>query len=409
MYSSSETSIGLKLFISSCILSYASLLIKSKDIPKLIYNSNNNNNNNNNNNEKSNLNEIIFKCDILHKPYQSPWINNLFDFHGHFDTCIPSIIRKLWRDNNIKHKYRRELITLPDCGTVALDWVDNKYTANIPISSKDNIIIILLHGLGGNSNSTYVSYTVKELLNQGYRNICGYVSRGCGNVPLTTPVSFTAANTRDFKYCLEHIKSDKSNKNKKFFGIGYSLGAGILLKVIAEEGEKANDYMLGAIAVSPSWNFHIKTPWFELWSKNILVRVLSRWVSKNKNSIATFSDNKLNIKELLNAKSVREFDELAIVNLKHIHGFESVDDYYTYSSAIHGCSLIDIPTLAISGMNDPVCSGHGAPNNIDNKLGKGLVIAQVLKGGHVTFPQSFLGTTSWVDEVIINWLEAIIT
>jgi predicted alpha/beta-fold hydrolase len=53
------------------------------------------------------------------------------------------------------------------------------------------------------------------------------------------------------------------------FAVGYSLGAGILLKYVGQTSKTSQ--LSAAVAVSPSWNFLISTPVFGFWSRYRLV------------------------------------------------------------------------------------------------------------------------------------------
>jgi predicted alpha/beta-fold hydrolase len=60
---------------------------------------------------------------------------------------------------NEKHKlvdYERELITLPDGGTLSIDW----HTKEV---EDDANVVIILHGLTGGSHCLYIRYAVEKL------------------------------------------------------------------------------------------------------------------------------------------------------------------------------------------------------------------------------------------------------
>jgi predicted alpha/beta-fold hydrolase len=101
---------------------------------------------------------------------------------------------------------------------------------------------------------------------KGYDAVA-FIARGCGGLALTTPESFTAARTTDLQFAIKHIRALYPNRD--VFAIGYSLGAGILLKYLGQNGD--NSLLSAAVAVSPSWNFLISTPVFEYWSRLRLV------------------------------------------------------------------------------------------------------------------------------------------
>lgn len=118
-----------------------------------------------------------------------------------------------------------------------------------------------MHGLCGDSESVYITFAARALQQRGY-DVVSFVSRGCGGLTLTTMEGFTAARYSDLQAALEYMKI--KDPSRPIFCVGYSLGAGILLNYLGSSGNKS--VLQGAVAVSPSWNFHLKTPAFWAWS-----------------------------------------------------------------------------------------------------------------------------------------------
>lgn len=243
-----------------------------------------------------------------------------------------------------------------------------------------------------------------------------FIARGCGGLQLTTPESFTAARTSDLQFAIKHIRSLYPNRD--VFAIGYSLGAGILLKYLGQNGE--NSSLSAAVAVSPSWNFLISTPVFEFWSRLRLVgkslkvcsllipcaEGLREYLLDHISYLRSHPSNLIKIDETVKATNVREFDHYAVVPA---HGYRDVDHYYFDASAINHSKGITTPTLALSADDDPVCAVEGCPWDDMELFGPGLVVARTRTGGHVAFSTYELlcgKTTSWMDLVAVDWFEA---
>lgn len=123
-----------------------------------------------------------------------------------------------------------------------------------------------MHGLCGDSESVYITFAARALQQRGY-DVLSFVSRGCGGLALTTMEGFTAARYSDLQEALEYVLS--LEPSRPIFCVGYSLGAGILLNYLGANGNKS--LLKGAVAISPSWNFHLQTPAFFLWSSFPLI------------------------------------------------------------------------------------------------------------------------------------------
>jgi len=79
-------------------------------------------------------------------------------------------------------KLRRECLRVPDDGAVALDWV----AGDDRVLPSDAPVLILLPGLTGGSDDTYVRHMLMRARSKGWRVVV-FNSRGCAESPVTTP------------------------------------------------------------------------------------------------------------------------------------------------------------------------------------------------------------------------------
>ena len=314
-------------------------------------------------------------------------------FEGSVSTILHHVARTPLAERPFRTAYARELVRTRDGGQIGLDWHRARDRAASELAATAPVVIVQ-HGLTGSSESTYVRHAVPRLLAAGFRVVV-LVARGCGGVELRTPSGFTAHRTDDHRDAVEHVQ--RKYPRAPLFGVGYSLGAGLLLKYLGEEG--AASPLRGAVAVSPSFDFHIKPAHFELWSRYRLVDGLKEWARKNRERLA---HPKLDFERVLASVDVREFDTHAVVP---VYGFSSVDEYYEASSAIRVAHDITTPTLALCAADDPVCSADGVPR-LPEAFGPGLAVLVTRRGGHVGFASGFWGTESFMDDVVEDFLKA---
>ena len=119
----------------------------------------------------------------------------------------------------------------------------------------------------------------------GYRPVV-VVARGCGSLKLTSPQGFTGARTEDFHFAVDYIRS-LYPLDIPMFAIGFSLGAGILLKYL---GTHDNIPFTAAVAVSPPWNFHKTTSVFSIWS-SLISNVLKLYFFRHSDMLSKRSDS----------------------------------------------------------------------------------------------------------------------
>lgn len=322
-------------------------------------------------------------CSSLTK-YEPPI---LLDYYGHVHSAVCHLLRGLFQ---VELTIDRELLTLSDGGTVGLDWVDLK-----PKSSSTTPLVILFHGICGNSSDSHVVYAARRLRKAGF-NVVTLISRGCGGVPLTTPASFNAARRLDLQEGIAHIS--KCCPQASLFGAGYSLGAGMLLNYVGHMGDSS--LLKRALAVSPSWDFHKETHCFYWWSHYRLKDGLYKYSVIDNGEYLLNNPGNIDMDAVKIAQNVRQFDHAAVVP---VMGYADVDEYYTESSACRVSANITTPTVALSSLDDPVCSAEGCPTS-QEQLGPGLVVVQTKKGGHVSFMSGLLSTSrGWMDDVAVEW------
>lgn len=219
------------------------------------------------------------------------------------------------------------------------------------------------------------------------------VARGCGGLRLTTQASFNASRLDDMELAIESTRA-RFPAALAVFALSYSLGAGILLNHL---GKSADCRLDGAVCVSPPWNLMVATAVFPLFSP-ILALSLKLYAFSHLELLVT---NWRDLLRLLLSVTMYQLESFFL----HMHGYESVEEYYVESSAAYSSHNITVPTLAISAEDDPVCC-HTASNL--EYLGPGLAVVKTQAGGHLGFAESSLSPLGWVDKVSCEWFSLLV-
>jgi len=160
-------------------------------------------------------------CPYITAPYNLPaFLNN-----GHVETIFAALFR---RSPHIL--YDRELVHMPDGGVVALDTEDLPSTQQLPA---DAPVLILLPGLTGGSEDSYVQHAVSHAREAGIRAVV-FNSRGTSGSPVTTAQFYSASFTQDLRCVVGHVGC--KYPEAPLFAAGWSLGANILMRYLGEEG-----------------------------------------------------------------------------------------------------------------------------------------------------------------------------
>lgn len=156
------------------------------------------------------------------RPYYPPFYALLIDYHGQAQSMLQTLIRST-TSIFLTNCYKREVLCLDDGGVIALDWIElPKRKANI-VHAPSQSIVIINHGLCGDSTSEYLVHVAAKLLQEGYR-VVAVVGRGLGGLPLKSLATFSGKRVKetDIAAAVNYIAN--ANPSAALFGLGFSLG-----------------------------------------------------------------------------------------------------------------------------------------------------------------------------------------
>ena len=150
--------------------------------------------------------------------------------NGHFNTIYrPLFIKE-------KHEYDRERIETWDNDFLDLDFSK--------VGSKD--IVVLIHGLEGSSESTYMISSTKELNKAGFDTVC-FNLRGCSGEDNRLLQTYHSGKTEDVDFVLKYILENYNYE--KLVLVGFSLGGNLTLKYFGEYAKEIHPKISCGIAV----------------------------------------------------------------------------------------------------------------------------------------------------------------
>jgi predicted alpha/beta-fold hydrolase len=265
---------------------------------------------------------------------------------------------------------KSERLELNDGDFIDLSWAINGLDTNTPL-------VILLHGLGGNLNSSYVEGQLSAYNNHGFRAVLMHF-RGASEEPNRLAKTYHSGETNDLDFLLKILHEREPNTKKAVVGI--SLGGNVLLKWLGEVGSQS--LIHASIAVSPPFELALLADYmnkgFSRLYQYYLIKKL-RKIFKNKfekypEMLATY------IKSTETATSFWQFDELITAPL---NGFLNAKSYYQQSSSRQYLSNIKTPTLILHSIDDPFMPSIAIPT--EQELSSQVTLELSSKGGHVGF------------------------
>ncbi|MDF1876326.1 hydrolase [Sulfurimonas sp. SAG-AH-194-L11] len=307
----------------------------------------------------------------------------------HIQTSYSTIFRK-----SISLEFKVQKFKLNDGDFLEAYW---HYTSS---TTQNTPLVILFHGLTGSFESPYIQGIMQELSNNGFNSVLMHF-RGCATQENLLPRSYHSGETHD---ALEFIQSlHAESPQRKLYGVGYSLGANMLLKLLGEVQEKS--LLCRVVAVSPPMQLDIcartMNRGFAKYYQYRLLKDLKKALDKKY--------DKHDMQKLLNfkrthIKKLNTFWKYDDTFTAPIHGFNSADEYYEKCSSKQFLKDIRTPTLIIHSEDDPFMTPEVIPKQ--EELSNSIQLQITQRGGHVGFVGgSLLHPEYWLEKRIVEYFK----
>ena len=315
---------------------------------------------------------------LLHSFYKPPLLYR----NGHIATIYPHLFRKI---RGVK--YTRERLNLSDGDFLDIDWYVNTERAN-------KNIVLVVHGLEGNSERQYMLGAAKHLSENGY-DIVAINLRNCSGEPNRLYKSYNGGTTEDIKEVVEIVKSKSYDQ---IHLLGFSLGGNLVLKFLGEDIDVAS-CITSAVAVSVPCDLYdallqINRPENFIYEKRFLNHLKEKLYQKCKD----FPDRIIK-KDIDQCNSLIDIDNLYT---SKAHGYEDALDYYDKCSAKRFLEGIEVPTLIINAVDDPFLGKMCYPYK-EAKQNVNLYLETPSYGGHVGFTDK--GSISYAEKRTIAFFD----
>ncbi len=293
------------------------------------------------------------------------WLRN-----GHLQTLYPALCRRI----SSHAKISRERLTTPDKDFIDLDWCGK---TRLPL-------VILLHGLSGSSQSSYIKGLQQVLIRQGFRSVA-LNFRGCSGESNNLARSYHSGDTDDIDFIYQTLRQREPDTPVAV--IGFSLGGNVLLKWL---GERGNDLSLFA-AVSVSVPFvlsvcasKLDSGFSKVYRNNLLGELKAYIAFKLEYLLKTGKNEEAEkLKQLGDLSKINSFWQYDNQVIAALYGYKDAEDYYQRSSARQFLHSITVPTLMIQSKDDPFMTSDVIPDKEETSSNVCMEITD--RGGHVGF------------------------
>ncbi len=260
--------------------------------------------------------------------YQAP-----FGFHnGHRQSIFPTIFRRVKGVH-----YRRERIATADDDFLDLDWM----------AENSDKLVIISHGLEGNTTRAYVKGMVKAVTAAGFAALA-WNFRGCGGTINRRPRLYHSGSYQDLKTVIDHVFQNYNYREINL--VGFSMGGNISLIYLGRQGRTIDSRIKKCVVFSVPCDLKasskaIGKPGNRIYMKRFLKLLHKKIKAKQTAFPDLFSDH-----DYSQIKNFYDFDNRYTAPL---HGFADAEDYWHRCSSKQFIKDIHIPILLVNALDDP--------------------------------------------------------
>jgi predicted alpha/beta-fold hydrolase len=270
--------------------------------------------------------------------------------------------------------------------------------------SGDRSAVILVHGVGGSSESHYVRRAAVAFQRAGF-HVVRLNLRGAGDSMPDAPALYHAGLTEDPEAALAAVAARKGVRDVAL--LGFSLGGNVSLKLAAKWGARVPSYVRGVASISAPLDL-VETSRALETLRTLPYRgyVLRKLLSQGEEFAQLHPARaKYDASRLRRLRTIRAYDEEVVAPM---HGFCDAHDYYVNASCGPGLADIRVRTLVVHAEDDPMIPALSVRRWLRD-ASPAVRVAWTERGGHVGW---FAGvheqawTHTWAIERALSFLQA---
>lgn len=315
-----------------------------------------------------------------------PWLSN-----PHLQTVLGNLLSGRARPA----RSTQRLVQLPDGDRIVLHETPPRDPPAPGVARAP--IALLVHGLGGCSQSGYMRRTTHQLSVRGWR-VFRMDLRAAGAGVRFARRFYNAACSSDVGAVVDHLA--REFPETPIFVVGFSLGGNIVLKYAGEIGISPPPALRGIAALAPPIDLVrcseliVRKPLYDAF----FMHHLTKQVACHQKLFPELPRIAFPRRAML-----RQFDDLYTAPR---WGYADALDYYRQASAFARIAAIRVPTLILTARDDPFV----AVEPFEELQPPAPVVVHIAEhGGHLGFlGGDGAGGIRWAETQIVRWLARVL-
>jgi len=263
---------------------------------------------------------------------------------------------------------------------------------------RNAMTVILVHGLEGSSDSSYMVGIAHKGLAAGL-NVIRVNQRNCGGTDHLAPTLYNSSLSGDVAAIARSLL--EQDKLSRFALAGFSMGGNLVLKTAGEWGREAPPEFRAVAAVCPAMDLAASADALHLRGNRIYEEYfMLKLRYRFRNKVKLFPDH-FDAGRLRGVKTLRQFDDRVTA---YYCGFEGAVDYYARAAASNVVDRVAVPGLILHAANDPFI--HLIPETRRKiTANPNLTFIEAADGGHCSFIADANGYDGrWAERQVVEFL-----
>ncbi len=307
---------------------------------------------------------------------------------GHSQTIASYFMR---RENHLPPAEKRFYQVSEDTQLVCdCHWQADKINA---------MTAIIVHGLEGSSESSYILGTAAKALAAGM-SVVRMNMRNCGGTEKLTPTLYHSGFSGDLAAVVSQLI--REDRVSRIVLVGFSMGGNLVLNLVGEWGAAAPREVRASATVSPVMDLAPSADALHNRSNRVYEIKFVRGLSRLYRRKAKLFPGRYDLNRLKGIRSIREFDENITAPYS---GFRDADDYYARVSSSRVAAQIALPSLIIYSTDDPFI--RLLPETRAKLRSNDFVkYIETERGGHCAYlaePNGYDGR--WAERTVVEFLK----